>query len=248
MDSTATIRDAIAKVAYLRSRAAADAKLGIAVTAVKRLQAKRFRHAYADLLASKDFCLATRFFLEELYGEEDYSERDSQFARIAGTLATIFPASVVGTAVALAQLHALTEELDHEMATNWLLQGQGSAGLEASGYLAAWHLANRGADRMRQLKAVLVLGSELGDLTRKPGLGLLLRLMRRPARTSGLGSLQQFLERGFDIFAVLARSPGRVAQFLTTIETRELAWLEAMNHAEDIKHLELLRELLAPSS
>ena len=76
-------------VAALRARAAAQPALGAAVSAVKRLQALRFRRCYADLMASKDFGPAARFFLEELYGDADYAQRDQQFARIAGTLATV---------------------------------------------------------------------------------------------------------------------------------------------------------------
>jgi hypothetical protein len=81
------------------------------------LQSVRFRFCHADLLASRDFGYGSRFFLEELYGDADYEQRDQQFARVGGTLATFFPASVVETAVALSQLHALTEDLDHAMAS-----------------------------------------------------------------------------------------------------------------------------------
>ncbi|MFZ4479832.1 MAG: FFLEELY motif protein, partial [Rhodoferax sp.] len=113
MDAASKIRNSMETVALLRAKAAAQPELGAAVAAIKRLQAARFRNCYADLMVSLDFGAASRFFLEELYGDADYALRDQQFARIAGTLATVFPASVVETAVALSQLHALTEELDH---------------------------------------------------------------------------------------------------------------------------------------
>jgi hypothetical protein len=228
MDPASTIRDSIAEVALLRARATADTRLGIAVTAVKRLQAARFRRCYADLLESKVFGAASRFFLEELYGEADYAERDHQFARIAGTLATVFPASVVGTAVDLAHLHALTEELDHQMASDYLVHTQGPVLPDAASYLAAWHSVGRQSDRQHQLVTVLALGNQLADLTRKPGLAMLLKLMRRPASRAGMGSLQHFLERGFETFATLSRTKGKVAEFLSTIEQRESEWLDGM--------------------
>lgn len=215
-------------VAALRARALAQPELGAAVAAVKRLQAARFRHCYADLMESKDFGAASRFFLEELYSDADYALRDQQFARIAGTLATVFPSSVVSTAVALAQLHALTEELDHALASYCVLHAISASKLDAFGYLAAWHFVDRRADRQQQLNDVLAMGEELAVLTMKPGLALLLKFMRRPATRAGLGSLQQFLERGFSIFAALSRSKGKVHVFLSTVERRESAWLNAM--------------------
>lgn len=228
MDPASSIRDAIAEVTELRTRAANDERLRLAVTMIKRMQADRFRHCYADLLNSVTFGAASRFFLDELYGATDYAERDSQFARIAGTLASVFPASVVGTAVSLAQLHALTEELDYQMAMEYLKHAASPQSPNAADYLVAWHCVGRRQERQQQLRAVLALGQQLADLTRKPGLAVLLKLMRRPAASAGLGSLQRFLERGFETFAVLSRAKGRAGEFLCTIESRESEWMEGM--------------------
>lgn len=228
MDNAHVIRDSMEAVAALRAKAEAQPALGEAVAAVKRLQATRFRHCYSDLMESRDFGPASHFFLKELYGEADYAQRDQQFARIAGTLATVFPASVVSTAVALSQLHVLTEELDHVMASYCVQHAISVSNLDAASYVAAWHFVGRRADRQQQLVNVIALGRDLAVLTTKPGLALLLKLMRRPAASAGLGSLQQFLERGFAIFAALSRSKGKVNGFLTTIESRESAWLKDM--------------------
>jgi hypothetical protein len=228
MDAASTIRQSLETVATLRARAAAQPALGAAVASIKRLQAARFRHCYADLMVSKEFGPASRFFLEELYSDADFSERDAQFARIAGTLATMFPASVVEAAMALSELHALTEALDHQMASHCVQHATTPAGLDGTLYVAAWHAVGQRAQRQQQLGDVLSLGRELAVLTHKPGLALLLKLMRRPAASAGMGSLQRFLERGFSIFAALSRSQGRVEAFLLTVERRESDWLIAM--------------------
>ena len=228
MDPAHTIRDALNTVSVLRANAAAQPEFAAAVIAVKHLQAARFRRCYADLLESRDFGPAARFFLEELYGDADYAQRDQQFARIAGTLSTVFPASVVATAVALSQLHARTEELDHLMATYYVQHALSPSMFDAGTYLAAWRFVARRDDRQRQLVDVLALGQELSVLTRKPGLSLLLKLMRRPAASAGLGSLQQFLERGFYIFADLSRNKGKVQEFLSIVDRRESAWIKGM--------------------
>ena len=69
------------------------------------------------------------------------------------------------------------------------------------------------------------MGLELDRLTRMPGLRLMLRMMRRPAVAADLGSLQSFLESGFDIFAGMAGRGKRAKVFLDIIRERESAWI-----------------------
>ncbi len=235
MQAANTIRDAVARVSALRAIAAAQTGLLEATRAIKHFQALRFAGTYADLLASPTYAGAARFFLEELYSEKDYSQRDAQFSRIAGALQKFFPQQVVATAVVMAELHALTEELDHQMALAWLAQvpqqvpTEGPmakpAAQEIARYVQAWRSVERQVDRDLQLSVVLQVGSELDRLTRTPGLRMMLRLMRRPAEVAGLSALQTFLESGFDTFASMAGKGVVAQQFLATIHTRESAWL-----------------------
>lgn len=231
MDAAHTIREAVARVEDLRAQAKSDPALLAATVAVKSIQAKRFETSYSDLLVSTEYGGAARFFLEELYGVSDYSLRDAQFARVAGALQALFPAQVIDTAVSLAQLHVLTEELDHKMAIAWM-------GVEASKdldnravsrrYIQAWRVVGRLDDRNRQLDVVLAVGSELDRLTRAPGLRLMLRMMRRPAVAAGLGSLQTFLESGFDTFASMSGKGRRATEFLALVQARESRWLDGL--------------------
>ncbi|WP_027995528.1 FFLEELY motif protein [Simplicispira psychrophila] len=219
MDAADTIRQCLADVTRLRAHCAGNPALNQAVAEIKALQARRFAGTYADLMRNPDVAPATRFFLNELYSPHDFSQRDDQFGRIAGTLQTVFPPAVVDTAVALAQLHALTERLDHAAGCAWLAE----AGTlhPAARYLRAWRSVGERSGRTQQLTSVLAIGQDLARLTRTPGLRTLLRLMRRPARLAGLATLQSFLETGFDTFGALARQDGAVEGFLRTVQERE---------------------------
>jgi hypothetical protein len=228
MNNAQIIRQSIEQVFSLRAKARANTTLGLAVAEIKRLQATRFEGCYTDLLASEAYSKPSNFFFDELYGDADYSDRDAQFARIAGTLATVFPASVVSTAVALAQLHALTEELDQQMALALMSLPKERLSSSAERYVIAWRMVGRRAGRLRQIEEVLSIGARLSELTRKPGLSIMLKLMRRPAASAGMASMQLFLERGFDIFATMAKSKDSVSDFLKTIENRENAWVRGM--------------------
>lgn len=231
MDAARQIRSAVGRVSLLRGAADADPGLRAAIGEVKRLQSQRFAGSYQDLLGSGRHAAASRFFLEELYSDKDYAERDEQFARIAGAIEKFFPAQVAQTAVALAQLHALTEELDQGMAQAW--RDAPASGLApAARYVAAWRDVGRRGERARQLEVVMTVGDEMVRLTRTPGLRMMLRMMRGPASAAGLGSLQRFLESGFDTFAAMAREKGSAEAFLRTIHEREAALIAMLFDSE----------------
>lgn len=215
------IRLQLQRVGHLRDQAH-SAGLASAVHEVKQLQARRFRATYSDFLQSPRHAAATRFFLEELYGEHSFTERDAQFGRIAGAIERLFPAAVGQLAVDLAETHALTETLDHEMAVHWLAMG-GDCGY-AERYVRCWRLTGQPTQRARQLAVVQHMGRELQRLTRSRSLLLALKMMRQPAQVAGLSSLQQFLERGFSAFA----SMGDASDFLASIQARESRWIASM--------------------
>lgn len=223
------IRDALARVAELRRLANAQTTVARSLETIKQLQAQRFAATYADLLADPVFAPSARFFLEELYSAQDFSARDAQFARVAGTIERTFPDAVVATVLSLAKLHRQTEELDMAMAQQWCTEKRST---QARQYLGVWRKIGQKPLRIWQLATVLDIGQTLGRLTRKPGLRVMLKLMRKPAELAGLGSLQRFLESGFDHFAGMARQPGAVDVFLSTIRTRETAWINQLFDAD----------------
>ena len=225
MDATNIIRDAVTRVTLLRQTAADSPGLAPAMSDIKHFQARRFAGTYVDLLHLDRYKPAALFFLAELYSEKDYADRDAQFARIAGTLERIFPPQVVQTAVSLAQLHRLTEELDLAMAQHWLANTNTP---EVARYVAAWRAVDRRPDRTRQLAAVLDVGHELDRLTRTPGLRLMLKMMRRPANLAGMAALQQFLESGFDTFAAMGRQGDGAAYFLEAVSAREAGLIDRL--------------------
>ena len=195
-----------------RARRAAHPALEATVVALKAYQQRRFAQTYADLLAHPRYEAATRFFLHELYGPDDFRQRDAQFARVIPTLTRLFPDEVVETVAKLARLHALSERLDTRMA-----EALGTADITPETYAAAWRACGEPASRQQQIELTMAVGDSLDRLTRKPLLRQTLRLMRGPAQMAGLGALQNFLESGFDTFRAM-RGAG---EFLSTVRQRE---------------------------
>ncbi|TXH89029.1 MAG: hypothetical protein E6Q78_08455 [Rhodoferax sp.] len=220
MSASESIRTAVAEVNQLRAQAAQEPPLRAAVAAIKAFQAARFRTTYTDLMSTERFRPAVLFFLNELYSDKDYTQRDAQFVRIAGPLERLFPESVVDTAVSMAELHAITERLDAAMARAVLAMGTDTA-LDTARYVQAWQSVGHPEYREFQLATVLRVGQDLTQFTRKRGLRTLLRMMRPAARASGLGALQSFLEAGFDTFGAMTQEGNAAQEFLGFIQQRE---------------------------
>jgi hypothetical protein len=259
------IQTALLDVERQRAAAAQTPALRQAVVHIKALQARRFAHTYADVLAGDAGAAsadAADFFLTHLYGPGDFSARDQQFGRIAPHIERRFPQRVAATAAALARLHALSETLDLAMGAAWLagfpnhtpaplsalasianpqacLAWAPQAG-DGDRYAACWRQVGQPEQRQSQLAMVNRLGQELRGLTTLPGLRMLLTLMRQPARAAGLSELQQFLESGFDRFNALRRDKGLAAEGSDSV-TRFLARIQERERA-------LIDVLNAPSN
>lgn len=215
------ILELLDRVDAQRARRAADAALAARVLAVKDYQHRRFQHSYADLLAQPRYAGAAGFFLEELYGPEDFTRRDAQFRRVVGALVRLFPQEVVLTVRTLGELHALSEELDTAMGSV-----VPALPVDLDAYVQAWQRVGQPGERRRQIALMRRVADALDAYTRNPLLRRSLRLMRGPARLAGLGELQRFLESGFDTFGAMHGAQ----EFLDQIVQREQAvadWLFA---------------------
>jgi hypothetical protein len=218
-DIATRIQQSLAAVDAERRKRAATPGLADAVQALKSWQQKRFARTHAALLAHPRFGRAANFFLDELYGPQDFTLRDAQFSRIVPALVRLFPEDTVRTVESLAAVHALSERLDTAMAIHL----DGSAPDRAS-YVRAWQATGDPAARARQIALVMSVGQALDRHTRSFVLRASLRAMRGPAKAAGLGALQGFLETGFDAFGAM----GGAADFLKAIETRENALIERL--------------------
>lgn len=201
----------LATVASERRAAKADPSLLAARTALKRYQSGRLAMTHADLLAAPNTHDAAVFFLDELYGAHDLSQRDMDLGRIIPTLQKMLSAEALHAITEAIVLDALSEKLDTAMA-----RALGAEFSEAQ-YIAAYRTVTARADRARQLDLVCELGESLCKLVRIPLLSMTLGIMRGPARLAGLGKLHDFLESGFGTFKKM-RKP---ALFVDTIVERE---------------------------
>jgi len=203
----------------LRAAYAAEPQLRACVLELKAWQAARLSDTYADLLASPRYRGAALFFLEELYGARDFSQRDADVERILPKMMVLLPEAALATIGGAIELDELSEELDSKVAI-----AHGPGAVTESSYARAYRTASTPEQRARQIWLTDHIGRTLDGLTRVPMLLATLKLMRGPARLAGLSGLQQFLEQGF----MHCRQMRGVDEFLGIIVRRETAFMDRL--------------------
>src|SRR5687768_3260506 len=186
---------------------------------LKRWQSARLEATYADLASQPRYQAATSFFLDDLYGPKDFSGRDQAMLRIVPVMRRLLPATAVETAALAIELEALSESLDHRLATA-LPEGP----IDAESYAEGYRASSTPEEREHQVDLIVAVGTRLDALVKKPLIFHTLKLMRQPARVAGLSDLQDFLERGFESF----REMGGAERFLDIVRERETEILRCL--------------------
>ncbi|HWS74490.1 MAG TPA: hypothetical protein VN324_05055 [Quisquiliibacterium sp.] len=228
MDHSERLLRAAAEVASLRAGTAADARLRQWSVALKHWQSARLAATHADMLAEPRHRDAARFFLDDLYGAKDFSQRDAELAHVIPILVRTLPGSALATLADAVELDALSERLDEAMAGR--LRRGDENDIDEAAYAQAYRSCSPMADREHQLDLVLSIGRSLDRLVRMPLLGALLSAMAGPARLAGVPEMHDFLVRGFRAF----RGIGGASVFLGRVDTRERVILHALYGGQDV--------------
>lgn len=181
-------------------------------------QAARLARTHADLLDNPCYRPAAEFFLDELYGDRDFRQREQDLAHAAPAMIRILPAPVLRTTALALELNALSHELDARLTRTLMAESDWRGILDEAIYVAGYRRSGDYDLRCRQLDLVEWLGRDLQRIVPKRWIYTALKLARGPARLAGVEALHRFLDRGFCAF----RHMGMEADyFVTTITQRE---------------------------
>ena len=184
---------------------------------LRRWQTRRLEARFVHFLPDPKREPAASFFLSVVYGARAFSQRDANVARIVPMLQRLLPAAVLATVADAIELGALTHAFDLRMAETLQRLAPTRKKLDADLYARAYREVGRARLRGRQIGLIADVGTGLAHAVKLPGVLLLLKLSRGPAKASGLGELQGFLERGFAAFSAL----GDGKAFVRDIEQAE---------------------------
>lgn len=184
---------------------------------VRRWQAQRLEASFDRFLRDPKRRPAAQFFLSDVYNDHDFSRRDADIARVLPMMQRLLPDALLETVADALELGLLTHAFDLRMARVLQEVAPKRRKLDAALYAQAYRESGLPRLRGHQIEVMARVGLGLGQALRIPGLSMLLKLARGPAKAAGLSELQGFLERGFAAFGQL----GDVRAFIAEIEQDE---------------------------
>ncbi|MET3107047.1 hypothetical protein AAKU67_001696 [Oxalobacteraceae bacterium GrIS 2.11] len=200
------LHDVVETRSYITRSALANARIEL-----RQFQMARLAITHADLLAAKETRPASQFFLEDLYGINDFAKRDADIERVIPMMERALPLVALKYIAEAIELDALSESLDCAMAEKL------GEGFGADDYVETYRVVRTREERERQIAHIDSVGHSLCEIVHMPLVGASIAAMSIPARLTGLSELHHFLERGFDAFKRLSKPE----QFVETIVERE---------------------------
>ncbi|MGV8943944.1 FFLEELY motif protein [Thermomonas sp.] len=187
-------------------------------------QTQRLERSFARFLQDPARRPAASFFLSDVYGDRDFTQRDADIAKVMPMMQRLLPSALLATVTDGIELGALTHALDLRMAQALQRLAPRRRSLDEALYAQAYRDVGLPRLRARQIGLIDHVGQGLAAACRMPGVSMLLKLSRVPAKAAGLGELQVFLERGFAAFAGLDDAQA----FLTDIRHHEAEAMERL--------------------
>ncbi|MBD7920635.1 hypothetical protein JR064_04115 [Xanthomonas sp. CFBP 8703] len=184
---------------------------------LRRWQTQRLERSFEHFLEDPQRRPAAMFFLTDVYGDRDFSRRDADIVKVLPMMQRLMPATLLDTVADGIELGVLTHALDLRMAEALQALAPRRKRLDDELYAEAYRHTGLRRLRLHQIDLIASVGLGLATAVHTPGVRMLLRFARGPAKAAGLSELQGFLERGFDAFSKLGDAEG----FIGDIETTE---------------------------
>jgi hypothetical protein len=191
---------------------AEKAGLMTTIRAVQAWQCKRLLATHQQMYQQKRFKPAVEFFINELYGPNDFSQRDQDIARIVPKMSKFLPEKALQSLASALHLNTLSFELDFDLAKKLV-----DTEINRDTYAKAYISCNNLTTRQQQIDYIRTLGNDLADVVKLKGISSLLFISRKPAKMAGVLALHEFLEKGFKSFKNL----GNVEDFITPVMDKE---------------------------
>lgn len=200
------------------------------LVALKEWQCNRLLASHYNLWEVKRFQPAITFFIDELYGPKDFTQRDEDIAKVIPKMEKWLPEKALHSLEIAIHLNSLSQDLDLLLLENLDVNPANEGSLNAAHYAVAYRKCNNPEQRSLQIDHIEKLGLDLARVVKIPGIAMILKMARTPAKTIGVEALQQFLEDGFVAFKKL----GKVEDFIVPIIGEERRIMQALFDGEEV--------------
>jgi hypothetical protein len=206
----------------VRHQEAPDSPLPPDLAVLRAWQAERLARTYADLLADPDTRPACLFFLSDIYGPRDFSQRDHDVERLYLLLRRVLPDQMLATLASSIEMNRLSHQLDQQLLDVLVNQLGASGQVTAELYAEAYRRCDNEPERRTQIEVISRVLYEVHEGTHWRPAGAVLKLAYAPAAAAGWLELYDFLRRGYAAF----RNLRLINRFAGTIQHRETLIME----------------------
>ncbi|MBN24107.1 MAG: hypothetical protein CL578_03540 [Alteromonadaceae bacterium] len=220
---------------------ATKAKLLPLVQGVQRWQTLRMQATHEGHINDPRTAPALAFFVEQIYGPQDFSQRDADIQRVVPKMHKYMPSQALRSLESALRLHALSYELDYALALALKSMAQvadtlcakTSIVINSQTYAAAYCKDNNANLRQEQISLLIELGENLSQAVAIKGVAMMLSLSKHPARMKGLQALHLFLHDGYKAFKKIPNSQ-RFMDDIVSKEARLVAILFNKQFSEQV--------------
>jgi hypothetical protein len=195
---------------------------------LRNWQSERLARTYAVFSLNPRYKPALRFFLQDLYGARDFSQRNHDIQRLYSLVRHIAPEPTIRPLILSVELHYLTEQLDERLLDVLVNQLGVTDSITVPLYAEAYRACDNYDRRVQQIELIHELGSLIDEIVRMPLSAAMLKLAKVPLDRGGWRELMAFMERGFKAFKEMRG--GR--EFLETVRERERCILDRIYACE----------------
>lgn len=212
-------------------------------------QVARLSRTYADYHNTRRYRAALDFFLTDIYGPTDFSQRDNDIERVYPLMVKVLSVTAIESLAQALELNALSMTLDRDLLAALtddlgLDVDRGPEALTPDMYAEAYRICDNYDQRIQQIDLAVDAASTLESAVQKKMIYLTVKVARGPARAAGFGELQSFLERGLAAFKKMKGS----CRFLDALAAREKHVLDALfdDAPIDSWYGEVLHDIVPP--
>ena len=197
---------------------ALEAGLQPLVQSVQKWQTLRMQATHQALLNDPLHAPALQFFVEQIYGPQNFSQRDADIIRVVPKMHKYMPNKALSSLASALRLQALSFELDYAVAIKFVEQATSEfIVIDRQSYAQAYLAGDNLSLRQEQIALLNTLGINLREAVAVKGVTMMLALSKHPAKVKGLFTLHQFLQNGFKAFKKIPNSE----LFMQNIVTKE---------------------------
>lgn len=192
-------------------------------------QKQRMQNTHQTFFAEPNHQLMTAYFLNRLYGAEDFEILSNQIRRLinnAGIVEKIIPYSALQTGDAGVELARLSIQLDEEIAQYLLTTHAADYPLNDEVMRVAYLACAQAQARHHQMDLLEILGEKLDLYVRSRVVKTAFKLAKGTAKRYQVDPIYDFIDEGFKAMEPLESAK----KFVATFTSKEREIIDAVHH------------------